>query len=156
MGERDVGLVGWGRPSFPPPPSPAPARWAACVESLPGPFEVIMTASAIDRFFYDYDDNGYNRSLDNARAYITDRLFDTIEDVEGVQECMLFTPWSKDVLRCQIYGHTILLSTGDNALHSGQKAGGGDFYLRGRDAGDDPEIFDHLDQVIAYILAVNW
>jgi len=116
-----------------------------------------MLTAAIERFFCDYDDNGCNHSLNNARAYITDRLSSGgVEDVNGVQQAMQFTPWSKDALRCQIYGHTILLSTADNALHSGLKAGGGDFYPRGRDAGDDPEIFDHLDQVIAYILAVNW
>jgi hypothetical protein len=59
-------------------------------------------------------------------------------------------------MRCQIYGHTIVLAFKDSALHCEQKAGGGDFYSSNYVNTEDPEVFENLDQCLAFILATNW
>lgn len=111
-----------------------------------------LTLNALDRFFMAWSDDGQDQNLANAEAYVWQRMV----DAGALKQEMTFSFYTEDSLRCRIYGHTIIISVKDNAVHCGQAAGGGDFYPKGTEAGEDPMIFDDIKQVVAYILATNW
>jgi hypothetical protein len=107
-----------------------------------------MSLAALDRFFH------AATAIADAKAYCFLRCIDAMK----LRSQMPFTFHAEDSLRCFIYGHTIVLALKDNALHSGQLHGQGDFYPSGNKAEGnfDPELFEDIDQVYAYILAINW
>lgn len=88
----------------------------------------------------------YLERADLAREYLAKRPV----DASKLREEMNFKFHMSNVLRCEIYGHSILIETKPCSLHT--FACPCEFKPRG----EDIECLESVDQAIAYILAVNW
>ena len=102
----------------------------------------IYTLSAIE---FLQDDN-----VQFAREYVAERALDCAE-------LMSFMKWSqnsKGVLRCEIYGQSLLWDIERNALHAGDWCAYEMLDLN--EKGSDIECFAHIEQFYAYILKRFW
>jgi hypothetical protein len=99
--------------------------------------------SAGDRFFYD------ERALTSAQMYLRIRAIDAAK----LRAELKFSFYTERLMRCHIYGHTIVLSLGDGDLYPNSKAGMCELYAR---IDGDDAYRGTIEQVLAYILATNW
>jgi hypothetical protein len=101
-----------------------------------------VTLTAEERFFHN---STYTNGLAVAHAYLKTREI----DMHNLRTDLTFKfPfYTCDILRCTIYGHTIVMNRSDGMceLYTSQGKRHDADPLRGR-----------IEQVLAYILAVNW
>ena len=129
------------------PPSVSAGVLPACRSSgVSLGLESLRSLAILGRFFY------ADTAVADAKAYCLLRRVDAMH----LRSAMSFTFHTEYSLRCSIYGHTIVLALKDNALHSGQPHGQGDFYINGNSAEGNNTVFEDIDQVYAYMLANNW
>jgi hypothetical protein len=106
--------------------------------------------TSLDIFLCNYSyETGRDIGLELSKEY----CFKRTNDYYKLRKELKWTLHTEGVMCTEIYGIKISLAFKDSALHSNQKAGGGDMWLKGE---DDPECFKDLDQVLAYILATRW
>jgi SOS response regulatory protein OraA/RecX len=108
-----------------------------------------VTLTAEERFFYNDE---FTSALAVAHAYLRSRD----NDAHALRRELAFKFYTNDLLRCHIYGHTIVIGIHDGALYSGAKAGACELYTSQGKRHDADPLRGRIEQVLAYILAVNW